>query len=328
MAEGQQKGAIAEESGQAHGLPRNELQERRDWQKSEAVHVCLSFSSLLQQGLPGIQQRHFQLQGHAYTSLLHPNLLSQLYEQWETLKILQRYVNRQVTNLQEVQVSGSVDNRTLPQQRILQRYYQRYLQTMQVQLASSQVYPSHAEIEQLMGELQQKLQQLHESLQPFLLDDLGAEHLGSASASVSLAGEQVERRQSYLHGDLSEDQTRTITDSGYASASNGKNHPAQNTNPTSTRLELTTQDSTGTSDARTVYSDASSIPSVMRECYLSDLAESMIAGLRSRGLAEPDMEKASSILPDLLQAFALKVGHDAPSQMHRDVMVFIHKNRR
>jgi hypothetical protein len=225
-------------------------------------------------------------------------------------------------------VSGSVDNRTLPQQRILQRYYQRYLQTMQVQLASSQVYPSHAEIEQLMGELQQKLQQLHESLQPFLLDDLGAEHLGSASASVSLAGEQVERRQSYLHGDLSEDQTRTITDSGYASASNGKNHPAQNTNPTSTRLELTTQDSTGTSDARTVYSDASSIPSVMRECYLSDLAESMIAGLRSRGLAEPDMEKASSILPDLLQAFALKVGHDAPSQMHRDVMVFIHKNRR
>ncbi|KAI1506353.1 hypothetical protein F5X99DRAFT_422978 [Biscogniauxia marginata] len=37
-------------------------------------------------------------------------------------------------------------------------------------------------------------------------------------------------------------------------------------------------------------------------------------------------EKVLAILPDLLRAFALKVGHDAPTQMHRDVMFLICKN--
>ena len=35
----------------------------------------------------------------------------------------------------------------------------------------------------------------------------------------------------------------------------------------------------------------------------------------------------AAILPDLLKDFALKLGHNAPTAMHRDVMAFVHKNR-
>jgi hypothetical protein len=33
-------------------------------------------------------------------------------------------------------------------------------------------------------------------------------------------------------------------------------------------------------------------------------------------------------LPDLLQAFALKIGHNTDNPMHRDVMYLVHKHRR
>ncbi|KAH8688668.1 hypothetical protein GQ44DRAFT_696068 [Phaeosphaeriaceae sp. PMI808] len=44
----------------------------------------------------------------------------------------------------------------------------------------------------------------------------------------------------------------------------------------------------------------------------------------------PDIQavgRVSKMLPELLSTFALEIGHIAETQMHRDVMVFVHKNR-
>lgn len=40
------------------------------------------------------------------------------------------------------------------------------------------------------------------------------------------------------------------------------------------------------------------------------------------------MERVSLLLPSILEAFSHKVGYNAPGQLHRDVMVFVHKNRK
>ncbi|KAK4170730.1 hypothetical protein QBC36DRAFT_316440 [Triangularia setosa] len=43
--------------------------------------------------------------------------------------------------------------------------------------------------------------------------------------------------------------------------------------------------------------------------------------------SEEEVKKLCNTLSGLLRGLALKIGHDASSQMHRDVMVFIHRNR-
>ncbi|KAE8359466.1 TEA/ATTS domain family-domain-containing protein [Aspergillus caelatus] len=79
--------------------------------------------------------------------------------------------------------------------------------------------------------------------------------------------------------------------------------------------------------ARTVYTDTSSVTTLQKESYMSELAEDLFTKVVSWQPDAQTMERSSEALPELLKAFALKVGHTAPSQMHRDVMVFIHKNR-
>ncbi|KAE8414363.1 hypothetical protein BDV36DRAFT_299097 [Aspergillus pseudocaelatus] len=61
--------------------------------------------------------------------------------------------------------------------------------------------------------------------------------------------------------------------------------------------------------------------------YMSELAEDLFTKVVSWQPDAQTMERISEALPELLKAFALKVGHTAPSQMHRDIMAFIHKNR-
>ncbi|KAL2824352.1 hypothetical protein BDW59DRAFT_162455 [Aspergillus cavernicola] len=99
-------------------------------------------------------------------------------------------------------------------------------------------------------------------------------------------------------------QSEFPSDSGYASA--GQNKVEQ---------------------ARTVYSDASSRSTLEKESYISELAEDLFVKALSSQFDAQSLERISEVLPELLKAFALKVGHNAPSQMHRDVMYFIHKNR-
>jgi hypothetical protein len=103
---------------------------------------------------------------------------------------------------------------------------------------------------------------------------------------------------------------------GYASATNNRSEGAQNPKD----LEW--------DDVRTVYSDTSSLPAFEKENYVSELADDLFSKVHSEQLDGQTMERISGILPGLLKAFALKVGHNAATQMHRDVMFFVHKYRR
>jgi len=81
-------------------------------------------------------------------------------------------------------------------------------------------------------------------------------------------------------------------------------------------------------DADTVYSDVSSLIDSKVDSYASALAEDIVKRLKAEDLDSAAAEILSSALPELLRAFATKLGYDAPSQTHRDVMFFIHKYRK
>lgn len=110
-------------------------------------------------------------------------------------------------------------------------------------------------------------------------------------------------------------QSRPHTDEGYVSATNRTSERARH----SVDLEM--------DDTRTVYSDTLSFPALKIQRYISELADDLFRKLRSEQLDIHTVEKITRILPELLRAFALKVGHNAPSQLHRDIMIFVHRYR-
>ncbi|KAN0073022.1 hypothetical protein V8E54_009136 [Elaphomyces granulatus] len=82
------------------------------------------------------------------------------------------------------------------------------------------------------------------------------------------------------------------------------------------------------SEDGTVYSDAASLPAWNEESYISELVNGLSCKFSSEQLDDTTLEQISQTLPELLKAFALKVGHNASTQMHLDVMVFVHKHRK
>ncbi|KAF3258160.1 hypothetical protein TWF217_005852 [Orbilia oligospora] len=90
------------------------------------------------------------------------------------------------------------------------------------------------------------------------------------------------------------------------------------TNATTTTTDPTTSDTNittaglDTDDVETVYSETSSFATSEKENYISELAAVLFHEIP---------------LPELLKAFTLKVGYNAPGQMHRDIMFFVHKHR-
>ncbi|KIL83643.1 hypothetical protein FAVG1_13126 [Fusarium avenaceum] len=118
------------------------------------------------------------------------------------------------------------------------------------------------------------------------------------------------------------------TDSGYVSASaikfDGLRKPGYQTNIGAARVP----DEHNVNDTTTEYSNSSSAVFSMREEYIVALSDDLFRGIGSSYVNEEAQTEISTILPELLQAFALKVGHNAPTPMHRDVMVFVYKNRR
>ncbi|RYP02811.1 hypothetical protein DL765_010681 [Monosporascus sp. GIB2] len=81
-------------------------------------------------------------------------------------------------------------------------------------------------------------------------------------------------------------------------------------------------------DATTEYYNASTTTFSRQESFIRGLADDLFSGVCPLNAHEDVQKRISAILPDLLKAFALKVGHNAPSQMHRDVMAFVHRHRR
>ncbi|KAI9764589.1 MAG: hypothetical protein M1840_008318 [Geoglossum simile] len=128
--------------------------------------------------------------------------------------------------------------------------------------------------------------------------------------------EHVQNTQTEDHAQISGDvQSRPPVDEGFVSIINEPYECAQN--PEDQELD----------DNRTDYSDASSLPPLEGEGYISGLADDLFSKARSEQPDSQIMERIFGVLPELLKAFALKVGHPAPTQMHRDVMFFIHKYR-
>jgi len=113
------------------------------------------------------------------------------------------------------------------------------------------------------------------------------------------------------------------TDSGYGSAIHGKSGQPSGLEMQGDYGQIPEADET-----RTLYSDASSIAPGNAEYYVYLLADELFNAARS---VQPDIriaERVSDILPELLRAFALRIGHNASDQKHRDVMVYVHKYRR
>jgi hypothetical protein len=104
------------------------------------------------------------------------------------------------------------------------------------------------------------------------------------------------------------------TDSGYVSMSK--------------IIEDTQGQCTDLDDVQTVYSESSDVPVSVKEEYISRLAENLLAEVRH---GQPDgeiMERTYQVLPTLLKAFALRLGHGTQDLNHRNIMIFVHKHRR
>lgn len=83
-------------------------------------------------------------------------------------------------------------------------------------------------------------------------------------------------------------------------------------------------------DTDSVYTEDPNIRPSKREAYISLLVDDLLC--KALSLTEkPDEGSIGRIyeaLPDLLKTFAMKVGSSDSLQIHRDVMVFVRKNRR
>ncbi|KAJ4144622.1 hypothetical protein LMH87_003497 [Akanthomyces muscarius] len=117
------------------------------------------------------------------------------------------------------------------------------------------------------------------------------------------------------------------TDSGYMSVSAIEFDKSRKHGYQTATESVPAPDGQDFDDTATEYSDASSAAFSMEEDYIRALADDLFRKIASLNAKEEPHMRASMILPELLQAFALKVGHDAPTPMHLDVMTFVHKHR-
>jgi hypothetical protein len=98
----------------------------------------------------------------------------------------------------------------------------------------------------------------------------------------------------------------------------------QNLFPTEPSTALwATQEATGT-----VYPDISNLYNMQFESYISELSSDLFNNVSHLGPDIQTLEKIFEVLADRLKAFALRIGQHAPSQVHRDIMVFVYKYRK
>ncbi|KAG5827097.1 hypothetical protein H9Q74_002807 [Fusarium xylarioides] len=153
-----------------------------------------------------------------------------------------------------------------------------------------------------------------------------AENGHEATVKLPLAAEGV---------DDAPQETRPVpaappTDSGYASVSTMeieldslRKHGDQAAAESAQELDESDVD-----DTATEYSNMSSTTSSRKQQYIGELAGDLFRKISWLKVDKKTQTEVLAILPELLQAFALKLGHDAPTQMHRDVMAFVHRYRR
>lgn len=73
---------------------------------------------------------------------------------------------------------------------------------------------------------------------------------------------------------------------------------------------------------------ASDLPAARDRGYISDLSAELSRSLNAQQLSEQKLRDIADRLPELLKAFALKLGYRAQTQAHRDVSYFVQKHRK
>lgn len=118
------------------------------------------------------------------------------------------------------------------------------------------------------------------------------------------------------------------TDSGYGSTSAMEIKFGMSVRHTD--IEQSTQEISdeNMNDTATEYSDESRSTVSKKQGFVRELANELFKAVSSLNANEMIQTRVSNMLPELLQAFALKVGYGAKTQMHRDVMAFVFKYRR
>jgi nucleoside phosphorylase len=80
-------------------------------------------------------------------------------------------------------------------------------------------------------------------------------------------------------------------------------------------------------DIRSIYTFQHGTSLNAQQIYISHLSEDLYNNVRLARYAHETPENIHSVLPRLLKGFALRLGQFGPTQMHRDVMIFIRRYR-
>ncbi|KAI1420318.1 hypothetical protein F5Y12DRAFT_719702 [Xylaria sp. FL1777] len=110
------------------------------------------------------------------------------------------------------------------------------------------------------------------------------------------------------------------SDSGYATVSYGSRaqiNQSENDNDNDSEED----------DMLTVYTELASHPDVRTESYIETFANDLFTKIGGKQLSARMIQKLSDSLPTLLKALALTIGYQNQTQVQRDLMVFIHKQR-
>lgn len=129
-------------------------------------------------------------------------------------------------------------------------------------------------------------------------------------------------------------QSEEFTDSGYASRPPQKipartellpaeHVPEPKGQPAGQPARPTLQDN----DARSVYTDVSAMLGNDVDLYLAEFANQLYRDV-CKGFDGSSLTEISNVLPDVLKEFAIRIGYQAPSALHCDIMYFVHRFRR
>ncbi len=129
------------------------------------------------------------------------------------------------------------------------------------------------------------------------------------------------------------------TDSGYASmpSESRKDKEASQTHSTGLLqgVETVIEESeppqeasdSQSSDGQTNFTSASSVDPQWVTAYISRFSQDLLNAIPLAYLDETAMECLEAVLPEFLKEFSLKMGHNPPTDRHREIMYFVRKHR-
>jgi hypothetical protein len=153
--------------------------------------------------------------------------------------------------------------------------------------------------------------------EPMLWDANNPDHQNSVKKQHIQAGPPTDSGYaSVMHGksehkpNLGVEDRRNRTEEVQSGFSTHEAYVSATNEPSDCKQDLNDLES---DDIRTIYSDASSLPPLRKEAYISELADDLFSKVRSLLSDVETMESISRVLPELLKAFALRVGYNAPT---------------